>query len=190
MTTYTLVYPPAHNDTYVKATTKFATTYWPYFATDPAKSLTGDRGNNEWGSGSGSITNQRFHIDLGSSKIIRRIYYENSHHFGTDTSTGAKNFALQGSNEVTAFSELAYATDTNWTTIGTYQFDIHVSADQVDPKYILIANTVAYRYYAMKISDCWGGGTYSFMALRRLVLQTEDGYTPEIGGFIPRVIIF
>lgn len=186
MTTYTLVYPPAHNDTYVKATSKFDTTYWPYYATDPAKSLTGTWTNNSWVAANGSYTNQRFHIDLGEGKIIRRIYYENAHISGLSTNSGAKNFTLQGSNEATAFTELTYATDTNWTTIGTYQFDIHVSADQADPKYILVNNTISYRYYALKIADDWGAATY--MSIRRIVLQTEDGYGTV--SFIPHPVFF
>lgn len=172
--TYTSAYPPAHNDTYVKATSKATTNYWPYYATDPSKSLTGGRNLNQWISGSAAITNQRFHIDLGSAKTVKRIYYENSHDSGTKTNEGAKNFTFQGSNEATAFAELTYGTDTNWTNLTTAVslFTEHVAADQVDPKYILVTNSTAYRYYAIKIAD--GLGSTSFVGLRRIVLQTQD----------------
>ena len=72
--TYTSQYPTAHSDDYVKATSKHSTGYWPYYATDPALPLTGDQANNQWYSHwDGAITDQRFHIDLGSAKIIIRI---------------------------------------------------------------------------------------------------------------------
>ncbi len=182
MTTYTSQYPPEQSDTYVKATTKFSTSYWPYFATDPTKSLTGGRESNEWMAQNAVITNQRFHIDLGSAKIIRRIYYENSHTTGTSTTAGAKDFTFWGSNKSTAFATLTYATDTDWTqlTVDKSQFDQHVALDQEDPKYVLVTNTVAYRYYAIKIANNWGNTAY--LAIRRFELQTEDS------GFIPRII--
>lgn len=182
MADYTAVYPPAHDDAHVKATSKFSTSYWAYYGTDPAKSLTDGPSGNSWLAGSGSVTNQRFHIDLGSAKIVRRIYYENQHNSGGDTDWGANNFTFQGSNNAAAFAELTYATDTNWTglTIAQSTFDIHVSANQADPKYILVTNTVAYRYYAFKIAD--GHGDPAAMGPRRLTLQTEDGYPPAAGG--------
>ncbi|GAI31560.1 unnamed protein product, partial [marine sediment metagenome] len=74
LTTYTSQYPPAQSDDHVKATTKLDTDTWAYFATDPAKSLTGAYIQTSWISTPGGNTNQRFHIDLGSGKVIRRIY--------------------------------------------------------------------------------------------------------------------
>ena len=165
---YQSVYPPVHNGTYVKATTN-VTTYYPYNATNPAKSLTGTDEGNSWNSASGSKTNQRFHIDLGSMKVIGRIYYENHHKSGADTNIGAKNFILQGSNSATAFAELTYATDTNWTQITTGQFAQHVAANQADPKYILVPPHQAYRYFAIKIADNWGNSSY--VGYRRIELQ-------------------
>uniref|UniRef100_A0A6H1ZDS9 F5/8 type C domain-containing protein n=1 Tax=viral metagenome TaxID=1070528 RepID=A0A6H1ZDS9_9ZZZZ len=182
MATYTLQYPPAHDDTYVKSTTKFSTDYWAYIATNPATPLTGTGVGTNWIAASGAYTNQRFHIDLGSAKIIRRIYYENRHNSGGDTENGVKNFIFQGSNNAAAFAELTYATDTNWTAITTAQstFDQHVALDQADPKYILATNTKKYQYYAFKFADNWSGANQ--MALRRVSLMTEDGYYPPAGG--------
>ncbi|MFA5692490.1 MAG: DUF2341 domain-containing protein, partial [Acholeplasmataceae bacterium] len=167
-----LNYPTAHSDTYVKATSKF-TTYYPYCATDPSKSLTGSAENSAWRSS--GTTNQRFHFDLGSAKIIRGIYYENYHFYGGGGNEGAKNFIMQGSAESSAFAELTYATDTNWTQIGgSMQFEQHVASNVADPKYIGIANNTAYRYIALKIADNWGGLNY--MGLRRIVLLTDEGF--------------
>ena len=173
MATYISQYPPAQNDTYVKATTKYSTSFCPHFTTDPAKSLTGDQTNNQWVAAAN--TDQRFHIDLGGAKIIRRIYYENGHISGGITDYGAKLFTLQGSNDAGAFAELTYSVDTNWVylTTAASQFDKHVALDQADPKYILVNNGAAYRYYALKISTNWGN---VYMAIRRLVLQTEAGF--------------
>jgi hypothetical protein len=187
MTTYTLVYPPEHTATYVKSTTEFSSSYALYKATNPANSLTGGRSGNCWVAANLVKTNQRLHIDLGEAKIIRQIYYENSHESGTYTNRGANNFTFWGSNEADAFATLTYATDTDWTQLTTAQstFDQHVALDQADPKFILVTNTTAYRYYAFKIADAHGG---TQLAIRRLVLMTEDGY----GGvsFISRPIFF
>jgi hypothetical protein len=182
MPTYTSQYPPAHNSTYVKATSVYENDYAhfaPYFATDPSRSLVGDQHVSVmWASANYSIINQRFHIDLGSAKIIKRIYYENAHHYGIHLEGGVKTFTVWGSNNATAFATLTYATDTNWTEITPSQatFDKHIAANQGDAKYITLTNSTAYRYYAIKIADNWGGDYY--MSLRRIVLQTED--TPVV----------
>ncbi len=172
--TYTAEYPPAHTDVYVKATTTGGgfQTYW---ATDLALSLTGVASpTTSWGASTSTNANQRFHIDLGSAKIIRRVYSENYHHIGTDVNAGVKNYILQGSNSNSSFLELTYATDTGWTTIlSGLQFPEHTASDVADPEFSLINNTVAYRYYAFKIADNWGR---SFMGVRHLNLQTEDGF--------------
>jgi len=189
-------YPPAQSDTYVKATTKANTDYWPYFATDPAKSLTGHPGTGAWFSGSGSVTNQRFHIDLGSAKILKRIYYENVHDNGGTTTKGVKNFTFWGSNTgAGSFDDLVYANDEGWTQLTTSQatFDIHSAANEADPKYITVTNTTAYRYYAFKFADNYGDASY--MGVRRIELQTGGEITTgkinlkqaieDVGTFTP-----
>ena len=180
MATYTSQYPPAHSDTYVKATTKSGVDYWTYFATDPALSLTGSSIDTSWMSDFGDNINQRFHIDLGSAKYIRRIYYENFHHNGTSTDRGVNNFTFWGSNTAASFAELTYTTDTGWTqlTIAQSTFDEHVAVDQADPKYIVVTNTTAYRYYAFKCAD--GHTSAGYMGFRHVVLQTEDDWPPVV----------
>jgi hypothetical protein len=181
---YTSQYPVAQSDTYVKATSKYDTTVWPYYATDPTKSLTGANPDNSWlGDAVTGITNQRCHIDLGSGFIIERIYYENYHGSGGSTTAGAKNFTFWGSNTAAAFAELTYATDTNWTqlTIAQSTFDQHVVADQADPKYILVTNTVAYRYYAFKFANNYDG--INPIGVRRIELQIEKKATGAFFNF-------
>jgi hypothetical protein len=162
---------PTQDAAHVKATSELGANWHSYFCTDPALSLTGTWVLNNWLSNT-VITDQRFHIDLGSAKVIKRIYYENSHNSGGGTTTtGAKNFTFWGSNDVADFNELTYAIDGTWTQIGgALQFDQHGAADAADPKYILTPNNTAYRYYAVKIADNWGDVNY--IGLRRIVLQT------------------
>ena len=166
------VFPAVQSDTYVKATTKFDTNFWPYFATDPTEPLTGAQTANQWLSGNGVVTNQRFHIDLGTPTIVKRIYYENSHSSGGTTDAGVQNFTLWGSNVAAAFAELTYGTDTDWTelTVSQNTFDQHAAADASAPKYITVTNTTAYRYYAFKFADNYGNATY--MGVRRIELKT------------------
>ena len=123
--------------------------------------------------------NQRFHIDLGTAKIIRRIYYENSHTDGDGTERGVENFTFWGSDTASGtFDDLVYANDEGWTQLTTSDtsFDEHSAANEADPKYITVTNTTSYRYYAFKFADNYGDET--FMGVRRVELQTEDGYTP------------
>jgi hypothetical protein len=169
-------YPPAQSNTYVKSTTRFNDSYYPHNATNPANSLIGNN-NQGWVASSGTKTNQRFHIDLGEAKIIIRIYYENYHNNGAKTSSGVQNFTLWGSNESSAFAELTYATDTNWTQLTTSQatFDEHTAANIADPKYITVTNTTAYRYYAFKFANTYGANEGdNYMGLRRVELQKRE----------------
>ena len=169
---YVSQYPPEQSSTYVKATSTFNPDYYPFFATDPAKSLINNMAGNSWQAGSGETGSQRFHIDLGSAKIIKRIYYENYHHYGALGTKGVNNFTLWGSNDANAFAELTYGIDTNWTQITPAQatFDEHSELNEADPKYILVTNTTAYRYYAIKFADNHGGTS---LGVRRIELQIE-----------------
>ncbi|GAG81833.1 unnamed protein product [marine sediment metagenome] len=176
---YTSQYPPEQSDTYVKATTYNTEIYYPYFATDPALSLTGIGSYVSWIALENNVTNQRFHIDLGEAKYIRRIYYENYHHSGGYITRGVQNFTFWGSNEADDFADLTYANDGDWTELtvdNDNKFDKHSEADEADPKYIVVTNSTAYRYYALKIVNNYGDS--SFMGVRRIDLQTEDGYLP------------
>jgi hypothetical protein len=169
-------YPPAYNDTYVKATDGARTDGKIYFATNPALLLTGSYADNSWYTdASGTNVNQRVHIDLGTAKIITRLYYENFHNSGGATNLGAQNFTLWGSNEASSFAELTYGVDTGWTQLTTSQssFDQHTASDVADPKYITVTNTTAYRYYAIKIADNYGE-SYR-MGMRRIELQADAG---------------
>ena len=169
---YTSQYP-TQDDDHVKTTTKNSTNYWPYYATDPTKSLTGDPNFKAWVSQTGQTTNQRFHIDLGSAKTITKVYYENWHASGTDQNCGVHNFTIWGSNTAGDFADLVYANDGTWVQITPSQstFDQHGVPDAIDPKYITLTNVVAYQYYAFKFADGYGGAS-NYMAVRRIELQS------------------
>ncbi len=177
-------YPPASSATYIKATSEQAN-YEIWCATDPAKSLTGTWVNNNWLSTDGVVTNQRVHIDLGAVVVVKRIYYENGHNGGSTTDQGVKTFTFWGSNTAAAFAELTYATDTNWTqlTASHPHFEQHVAADTVDPQYLTVTNTTAYRYYAFKFADNYGNA--SRFGVRRIGLNPAsaiayNGHMDEI----------
>ena len=91
------------------------------------------------------------------------------------------NPAFSGTNEHPRFTT-GYRNQ--WPGLGnTYvsyyaTFDQHVALDQADAKYILVTNVVPYQYYAFKIANNYG--SVSFLAVRRIELQTEDGF--GVGG--------
>jgi hypothetical protein len=102
--------------TYVKATTN-TFEMEPHKTLDPSHPLSGDAYPYCWMSNVGNPPSQRFHVDLGSAKVIGKIVYCNYHHAGYNTTRGVNGFTLQGSNNSSSFSNLTYATDTGWTTI-------------------------------------------------------------------------
>jgi len=177
--TYTSQYPPAQSGDYVKSTSLYSTDFNPWFCTDPALLLTGGVSNNCWLSknGAAGYANNRFHIDLGSAKIIKRIYYENHHNSGAGTDQGVYNITFWGSNTgAGTFDDLVWENDEGWTQLSIAQstFDQHVALNEADPKYILVTNSTAYRYYAFKFADNYKAGD-NYMGVRRIELQTEDG---------------
>ena len=164
-------YPVAQSTTYVKATTYTSDSYAPWLATDPSISVTGAASTRSWLS-DGQTTNQRVHIDLGSAKRLLGFMYHNYHNSGNVayTDIGAKTFTLWGSNSPTAFAELTYAVDTDWTQLTASQatLDRHSSSDVADEKFISATALADYRYYAFKFADNWGDALY--MGIRRIEL--------------------
>lgn len=170
---YISQYPPIQSETYVRAT-NYNIPSRPYQTTTPTNSLIDDYTYTQWMTGTAVITNQRFHIDLGSAKIIKRIYYENSHGSGSMTDSGAKTFTFWGSNISGSFSELTYAIDTGWTQIAVDKttLDQHIASNVADPKYVMIIDNVSFRYYAFKFADNWG--YTGRMGVRRIELQEVE----------------
>jgi len=169
---YLSVYPPAFNDTYVKATSIFGVNWQPYYAANPANSVIGDPTSKAWaGDISAGFQPQRFHFDFGAGVIVKRIYYQNMHYNGVVTTWGIKDFTFWGSNTAGSFADLVYSHDTGWSSIttDTTSFLQHVSANTYDPRFILVTNVTSYRYYAFKCSTNWGDP--DFIGVRRIELQ-------------------
>jgi len=169
MTTYTSHYPPAHNDTYVKATSSLGGDYYPYNATNPAKSVVDGPAGNQWYAG--SAVTRKFNIDLGESLVIKRLYLENAHESGLYTIYGVREILVYGTNSADAFANVDYATTTDLVLIATLEAAQHVAANSADPQYFLLTNSTAYRYMVVRIATNWGA---TFSAIRRIVYQTED----------------
>jgi len=168
---FTPVYPPAHSDTYVKATSRYTTSYEPWFATNPAQSLTGSSTSTEWQSS--TYAGQKLRIDFASSKVIKRIYLENSHSVGGITDYGIKDFEVYGSDTYSAFTSNTYSDVANCTLLGTFQAAAHVGSDTTDPQYFdLSSNSTGYIYYIIRIANNWGG--YGRISIRHINLQIED----------------
>jgi len=166
---------PAQSDTYAKASSQITANFAPYIAMGQSVPVTGSWGTtNTWLTNTGVVTNATFQADLGSAKVINRLYYQNAHHLGGATANGAKNYTVWGSNDAN-FLDTNYSKDTNWTQIGgTRQFLQHVLLDQSDPQYETVTNTTAYRYYRLKIADNWGG---TYIGLR--LIQFQDTTQPS-----------
>lgn len=180
--TYTSQYPPAYNSTYVVATSTLGT-YYPYQAVNPANSLVDGASTSQWYSGSNNNTNQRFHIDLGSPKIITRIYIENGHQSGGSLTEGVKNFTFWGSNTAgdathSGFNDVTWGDDSAWTQLTTSPSIIlqHMPVNASYPQYFSVTNLNSYRYYALKFSDC--NGNSSYMSVRRIELQSSSVAAP------------
>jgi len=163
-------YPAAYNNTYVPAPSGFASGYEAYNAVNPGKSLTGVASENS----AKTDVVFRFHIDLGSAKLIKRLYYENYHDSGASTAYGVKNFVFYGTNDSDAFADTSSST-TDWVEITPSQsyFDQHTDGDEADPKYITLTNDVEYRYYRIEGTSTWEASPWDY-GIRRLELQTEE----------------
>lgn len=168
---YVAVYPPAYNETYIKTTNRWFE-FEGFRAVDPSLSLSGSRYLNSWLTENGNVGSQRFHVEFSSAETIKRIRYCNSHNDGYDTDAGVKDFIVQGSNSATAFANLTYADDTDWTTIAT-----NVSAmirhttgvDGAEWHTIELTNVTAYKYYAIKCVN--NHGAANNIGLRRVEFQ-------------------
>jgi len=168
---YEAVYPPAYNETYIKTTNRWFEMEG-FRAVDPALSLSGGRYLNSWLTENGHTGSQRFHVEFASTEIIKRIVYCNSHNDGYDTDAGVKDFTIQGSNSATAFANLAYADNTDWTDITAdvgAMIRHTTGVDGAEWHTINLTNNVAYKYYAIKCAN--NHGAANNIGLRRVEFQ-------------------
>jgi hypothetical protein len=169
---YQAVYPTGYSDeTYVKTTNRWFE-FEGFRAIDPALSLSGGRYLNSWLTESGYVGSQRFHVEFAAAQVIKRIRYCNSHYDGYETNVGVKDFIVQGSNSATAFANLIYGDDTDWTTIAT---DVSAMVQHTEAydgaiwNVIELTNDTAYKYYAIKCVNNHGNASY--IGLRRVEFQ-------------------
>lgn len=165
---YQAVYPQAYNETYIKTTNRWFELEG-FRAVDPSLSLSGGRYLNSWLTENGNPGSQRFHVEFASAEIIKRIEYCNSHNDGYDTDAGVKDFTIQGSNSATAFANLAYADNTDWTDITANISAMVQHTTGVDGAIwhtIDLTNSVAYKYYAIKCAN--NHGAANNVGLRRV----------------------
>jgi hypothetical protein len=168
---YVAVYPPAYNETYIKTTNRWFE-FEGFRAVDPALSLSGGRYLNSWLTENGHTGSQRFHVEFASAQVIKRIEYCNSHHDGYETDAGVKDFTIQGSNSATAFANLTYADNTDWTDITANISSMTQHTEGYDGaiwRIIELTNDVAYKYYAIKCANNHGDGNN--IGLRRVVFK-------------------
>lgn len=173
---YESQYPIAYNTDTVKVSTINGGTFNGYQTMNPALSLIGGWDNTQWLSLQNNVTNQRFHIDLNQTYVIKRIYYENGHSNGGNTKNAPENFTFWGTNSSSSFDEMTYGTDTGWTQLVTSQstLDEHTESNIEDPKYITVTNSIGYRYYGFKFADIRGGESEDYMGVRRIELQISE----------------
>lgn len=182
--TYISQYPPAFTSTYIKTNAEFSG-HEAVSAWNTATPLTGS-----WTPNNGWLTDsydKLMTVDLGIPKIIKRIYYEGAHDGGYPGSGyvgHAKEFTFWGSNSPTAFADTDYTHDTDWVQITTAASDLeeHIAADVADPKYMLVTNSTAYRYYRIKIHNAYPDAFSAYIGLRRIELQADA--TPHATGGI------
>ena len=165
-------YPPAYNDTYVKASNSYGGYgLVPYNAADPGLLLTGSMASNSWQTTSGGRNNVRFSIDLGQVRSFSRLLLHNLHDSGGLTGRGINNFGLYGTNSASAFASTDYGDLSDLTLLGSYSANAHVASDISDPQYFTFA-VASFRYCVLLIADNHGdtGGT----GIRHLELQYDS----------------
>lgn len=168
---YYAVYPQAFDETYVKTTNRWFE-FEGFRAVDPALPLSGGRYLNSWLTENGHTGSQRFHVEFASAQVIKRIEYCNSHNDGYETNAGVKDFTIQGSNSATAFANLTYADNTDWTDITANISAMTQHTEGYDGaiwRIIELTNDVAYKYYAIKCANNHGNGNN--IGLRRVVFK-------------------
>ena len=171
----------ALNATYIKATTTYVpdTQGGAWFTFDTSKSLIGAWASQQWLSQTSATSNQKLNINLISSNIIKRIYYENGHYIGLNTDVGANSAIFYGTNDVTAFNNTTFSSVTGLTELWTGTFARHVNSDIVDPHYIdLPNNNTSYQYYVFRFPT--NHGSPNWMGIRRIELQKCTTTAPDL----------
>ena len=161
--------PPGPGKYTVKATSAWGDEYISANACDIDSSMDGSSVGNAWNSANGTVTNQRFNVDLGIPGILTKIVLIN--HYNSEApqlTNGIQNFVIQASNDSTDFSSVVYdevAAGTGWSGVSAGGVAIQYDSAAVEQTHrITTPPTTAYRYYSLKIADNLGGA--NFMGFR------------------------
>lgn len=157
-----------------------------YNAMNPTNSLVGGWAGNSWTTIDFVTTNQRFIVDLGDNKVVRKVVYNNWHSLGGSTERGAYESRIYGSSVNDSHTTTTYGNTTGLTLLspsgsnatGWFTFDRHVNSDVADTKNFTVNNENAYRYYIFDIAN--SRDPVNNIGFRHLQLQTEDGFTPSL----------
>ena len=182
------IYLPINDATHVNTTTN-SSSHEGSRATNRGNLVVGTANLNSYRSDGGSGTNEKFNVDLGSAKVIKRLYLENYHDGGLSTNTGIKDFTVYGSNTESDFLNDTYADVLPGMTAlhtGNLTAAQHIAADNSDPQIFELTNTVAYRYYILRIADNHGDGSY--LGFRRIHLLDE--HTPHYPPIVDATTTF
>jgi len=154
--------------------------FYPHYAFDPSKSLTGPAIENAWMSFEREQTKQRIWADLSSAYIITRLYYENYHDPNPapaigGVTRGMNDGAYIGSIWGSNIQPEAYGTYSGltllWESSISDVFIRHISSDVADPHYITFVNSVPFRYYIIDLVNNYSGNVG--IGFRRLEWQED-----------------
>lgn len=175
MATYTSRYPTL-DEAHIGVTSQHSSAYNVCNAFDPSKSTNGNAYNNSWKSIALAHFYQRINVDLSAPYIIRRVEYINYHDYGEDYNCGARDIKVYASNSNVMFLQYGNYEGLTELTLDIYEMAMHVNSNTEDVHYILLDNDVLYQFYVIEIVTNWKGN--SGTGIRRIKLQTEDGYEP------------
>lgn len=171
MPAYIRRFPPAYTATYVKATSYYSTSYYPWFGLDPLLSLVGASSYTSWLTSS-MVVPQKFNVDFGVPVAIHRIYFDNYHTGGKVTNAGVKTLLIYGTNSSTAFDNVDASNTVDLTLIATVSVDIHPPDNVISTQVLDISSSVdTYRYICMIITDVYDYGA-SYFGFRNITFAT------------------
>ena len=128
--------------------------------------LTGSEANG-WATGL-DIGFGKIALDFGESVSIKKIIYNNYHHFGGLTGLGVKDYELRGSNNSNAFNaNFSDISDSDLVELG--QMLQHQAGDAEQLRTIEI-NTPFYRFYTLRFLNTQNPAEFfrPYLGIRRL----------------------
>jgi len=145
---------------------------YPWEATDRTKSLIGEYATNSgWITDAGWSTNMKFNVSYDDPIVGVGLYLENNHHAGAIVDVGVKNCILYGSNEVGDLADITYANvNPTMTQLLSFEGTQHILQNSSSPQYLFFTNTVAYKYYILRITNNW---TNTRTGIRRFSILTN-----------------